>query len=62
MVIGALLNYYFFLFNLSLVFIGLLFLTAVSDTHPDQFVYKTLPPSIQVDKSVDVMMNSYLGL
>uniref|UniRef100_A0A8C3DF94 Integrin subunit alpha 6 n=1 Tax=Corvus moneduloides TaxID=1196302 RepID=A0A8C3DF94_CORMO len=40
---------------------GLLFLTAVSDTHPDQFVYKTLPPSIQVDKSVDVMMNSYLG-
>ncbi|XP_074002172.1 integrin alpha-6 isoform X1 [Numenius arquata] len=40
---------------------GLLFLTAVSDTHPDQFVYKTLPPGIQVDKSVDVMMNSYLG-
>lgn len=44
------------------MFTGLLFLTAVSDTHPDQFVYKTLPPSIQVDKSVDVMMNSYLGL
>ncbi|XP_066046032.1 integrin alpha-6 isoform X4 [Chamaea fasciata] len=42
-------------------YLGLLFLTAVSDTHPDQFVYKTLPPSIQVDKSVDVMMNSYLG-
>ncbi|XP_074767488.1 integrin alpha-6 isoform X6 [Athene noctua] len=40
---------------------GLLFLTAVSDTHPDQFVYKTLPPGIQVDKSVDVTMNSYLG-
>ncbi|XP_051479109.1 integrin alpha-6 isoform X2 [Apus apus] len=40
---------------------GLLFLTAVSDTHPDQFVYKTLPPSTQVDESVDVMMNSYLG-
>ncbi|XP_064018742.1 integrin alpha-6 isoform X6 [Pogoniulus pusillus] len=40
---------------------GLLFLTAVSDSHPDQFVYKTLPPGIQVDKSVDVMMNSYLG-
>lgn len=62
MVIAALLNYCFFLFNLSLVFTGLLFLTAVSDTHPDQFVYKTLPPGIQVDKSVDVMMNSYLGL
>nr|XP_041573461.1 integrin alpha-6 isoform X2 [Taeniopygia guttata] len=42
-------------------YLGLLFLTAVSDTDPDQFVYKTLPPSIQVDKSVDVMMNSYLG-
>lgn len=62
MVIAALLNYCFFLFNLSLVFTGLLFLTAVSDTHPDQFVYKTLPPSIHVEKSVDVMMNSYLGL
>ncbi|KFQ94651.1 Integrin alpha-6, partial [Nipponia nippon] len=42
-------------------YLGLLFLTAVSDTHPDQFVYKTLPPSTQVDKLVDVMMNSYLG-
>ncbi|XP_074767483.1 integrin alpha-6 isoform X1 [Athene noctua] len=42
-------------------YLGLLFLTAVSDTHPDQFVYKTLPPGIQVDKSVDVTMNSYLG-
>ncbi|KFP77818.1 Integrin alpha-6, partial [Acanthisitta chloris] len=42
-------------------YLGLLFLTAVSDTHPDQFVYKTLPPGIQVDRLEDVMMNSYLG-
>lgn len=41
---------------------GLLFLTSVSDTDPDQFVYKTLPPNVRVDKSTGVMMNSYLGL
>ncbi|XP_074823698.1 integrin alpha-6 isoform X6 [Natator depressus] len=40
---------------------GLLFLTSVSDTDPDQFVYKTLPPNVRVDKSTGVMMNSYLG-
>lgn len=53
---------FFSLQSFTHMFTGLLFLTAVSDTHPDQFVYKTLPPSIQVDKSVDITMNSYLGL
>ncbi|KGL72406.1 Integrin alpha-6, partial [Tinamus guttatus] len=42
-------------------YLGLLFLTAVSDSHPDQFVYKTLPPRVRVDRAMDVMMNSYLG-
>uniref|UniRef100_A0A8C3FEV0 Integrin subunit alpha 6 n=1 Tax=Chrysemys picta bellii TaxID=8478 RepID=A0A8C3FEV0_CHRPI len=42
-------------------YLGLLFLTSVSDTDPDQFVYKTLPPNVRVDKSTGVMMNSYLG-
>lgn len=41
---------------------GLLFLTSVSYTDPDQFVYKTQPPREQPDTSPDVMMNSYLGL
>lgn len=41
---------------------GLLFLTSVSSTDPDQFVYKTRPPRKQPDTSPDVMMNSYLGL
>uniref|UniRef100_G1SD83 Integrin subunit alpha 6 n=1 Tax=Oryctolagus cuniculus TaxID=9986 RepID=G1SD83_RABIT len=40
---------------------GLLFLTSVSYTDPDQFVYKTQPPREQPDTSPDVMMNSYLG-
>lgn len=41
---------------------GLLFLTSVSYTDPDQFVYKTQSPREQPDTSPDVMMNSYLGL
>lgn len=41
---------------------GLLFLTSVSYTDPDQFVYKTQPPREQPGTSPDVMMNSYLGL
>lgn len=41
---------------------GLLFLTSVSYTDPDQFVYKTRPPREQPDTFPDVMMNSYLGL
>lgn len=41
---------------------GLLFLTSISYTDPDQFVYKTRPPREQPDTSPDVMMNSYLGL
>ncbi|PNJ59929.1 ITGA6 isoform 4 [Pongo abelii] len=40
---------------------GLLFLTSVSYTDPDQFVYKTRPPREQPDTFPDVMMNSYLG-
>uniref|UniRef100_A0A8C9DUK8 Integrin alpha-6 n=1 Tax=Prolemur simus TaxID=1328070 RepID=A0A8C9DUK8_PROSS len=40
---------------------GLLFLTSVSYTDPDQFVYKTRPPREQPDKAPDVMTNSYLG-
>uniref|UniRef100_A0A8C7AR51 Integrin alpha-6 n=1 Tax=Neovison vison TaxID=452646 RepID=A0A8C7AR51_NEOVI len=40
---------------------GLLFLTSVSYTDPDQFVYKTQPPREQPGTSPDVMMNSYLG-
>lgn len=40
---------------------GLLFLTSVSYTDPDQFVYKTQPPREQPDTFPDVMMNSYLG-
>uniref|UniRef100_A0A8W4FCW7 Integrin alpha-6 n=1 Tax=Sus scrofa TaxID=9823 RepID=A0A8W4FCW7_PIG len=39
---------------------GLLFLTSVSYTDPDQFVYKTQPRE-QPDTFPDVMMNSYLG-
>ncbi|KAK1336884.1 LOW QUALITY PROTEIN: hypothetical protein QTO34_002920 [Cnephaeus nilssonii] len=42
-------------------YLGLLFLTSVSYTDPDQFVYKTQPPREQPDTSPDVMMNSYLG-
>ncbi|XP_042317013.1 integrin alpha-6 isoform X1 [Sceloporus undulatus] len=42
-------------------YLGLLFMTSVSYANPDQFVYKTLPPSIRVDKHTDVMTNSYLG-
>ncbi|XP_004577115.1 integrin alpha-6 isoform X3 [Ochotona princeps] len=42
-------------------YLGLLFLTSVSSTDPDQFVYKTRPPRKQPDTSPDVMMNSYLG-
>lgn len=41
---------------------GLLFLTSLSYTDPDQFVYKTRPPRERPDTSPDVMMNSYLGL
>nr|KAF6495367.1 integrin subunit alpha 6 [Rousettus aegyptiacus] len=40
---------------------GLLFLTSVSYTDPDQFVYKTQPPREQPATYPDVMMNSYLG-
>uniref|UniRef100_A0A2I2ZFV1 Integrin alpha-6 n=1 Tax=Gorilla gorilla gorilla TaxID=9595 RepID=A0A2I2ZFV1_GORGO len=40
---------------------GLLFLTSISYTDPDQFVYKTRPPREQPDTFPDVMMNSYLG-
>uniref|UniRef100_A0A8I6AJE9 Integrin subunit alpha 6 n=1 Tax=Rattus norvegicus TaxID=10116 RepID=A0A8I6AJE9_RAT len=40
---------------------GLLFLTSLSYTDPDQFVYKTRPPRERPDTSPDVMMNSYLG-
>ncbi|ETE65497.1 Integrin alpha-6, partial [Ophiophagus hannah] len=42
-------------------YLGLLFMTSVSYANPDQFVYKTLPPSVRVDKPADLMMNSYLG-
>uniref|UniRef100_A0A2K5WLV0 Integrin alpha-6 n=1 Tax=Macaca fascicularis TaxID=9541 RepID=A0A2K5WLV0_MACFA len=42
-------------------YLGLLFLTSVSYTDPDQFVYKTRPPREQPDTFPDVMMNSYLG-
>ncbi|ELK04704.1 Integrin alpha-6 [Pteropus alecto] len=42
-------------------YLGLLFLTSVSYTDPDQFVYKTQPPREQPGTSPDVMMNSYLG-
>uniref|UniRef100_H9GMY2 Integrin subunit alpha 6 n=1 Tax=Anolis carolinensis TaxID=28377 RepID=H9GMY2_ANOCA len=42
-------------------YLGLLFMTSISYANPDQFVYKTLPPNIKVDKSTDVMTNSYLG-
>lgn len=45
-----------------LIIAGLLFVTSVSYANPDQFVYKTLPPSVRVDKPADLMMNSYLGL
>lgn len=41
---------------------GLLFLTSLSYTDPDQFVYKTRPPRERPDTFPDVMMNSYLGL
>lgn len=41
---------------------GLLFLTSISYTDPDQFVYKTRPPRERPDTSPDVRMNSYLGL
>lgn len=41
---------------------GLLFLTSLSYTDPDQFVYKTRPPGERPDTFPDVMMNSYLGL
>lgn len=41
---------------------GLLFLTSLSYTDPDQFVYKTRPPRERPDAFPDVMMNSYLGL
>lgn len=41
---------------------GLLFLTSISYTDPDQFVYKTRPPRERSDTSPDVRMNSYLGL
>lgn len=41
---------------------GLLFLTSISYTDPDQFVYKTQPPRERPDTSPDVRMNSYLGL
>lgn len=41
---------------------GLLFLTSISYTDPDQFVYKTRPPRERPDASPDVRMNSYLGL
>lgn len=53
-----------FFFNLSIPYMcaGLLFLTSISYTDPDQFVYKTQPPRKQLDTSPDVMMNSYLGL
>nr|XP_045002913.1 integrin alpha-6 isoform X6 [Jaculus jaculus] len=40
---------------------GLLFLTSISYTDPDQFVYKTRPPRERPDTSPGVMMNSYLG-
>eukprot|EP00072_Mus_musculus_P058496 XP_011237611.1 PREDICTED: integrin alpha-6 isoform X2 [Mus musculus] len=40
---------------------GLLFLTSLSYTDPDQFVYKTRPPRERPDAFPDVMMNSYLG-
>uniref|UniRef100_A0A2K6FV60 Integrin alpha-6 n=1 Tax=Propithecus coquereli TaxID=379532 RepID=A0A2K6FV60_PROCO len=42
-------------------YLGLLFLTSVSYTDPDQFVYKTRPPREQPDTAPDVMTNSYLG-
>lgn len=48
--------------SVSCMCIGLLFLTSISHTDPDQFVYKTRPPKEQPDMSPDVMMNSYLGL
>ncbi|KAH0499921.1 Integrin alpha-6 [Microtus ochrogaster] len=42
-------------------YLGLLFLTSISYTDPDQFVYKTRPPRERPDTSPDVRMNSYLG-
>ncbi|MGH0140838.1 UNVERIFIED_CONTAM: hypothetical protein FKN15_004210 [Acipenser sinensis] len=42
-------------------YLGLLFLTSLSNTDPDQFVYKSQPPQVNVEKYFDVMTNSYLG-
>ncbi|RXM27084.1 Integrin alpha-6 [Acipenser ruthenus] len=42
-------------------YLGLLFLTSLSNTDPDQFVYKSQPPRVNVEKYSDVMTNSYLG-
>uniref|UniRef100_A0A3B3RTD8 Integrin subunit alpha 6 n=1 Tax=Paramormyrops kingsleyae TaxID=1676925 RepID=A0A3B3RTD8_9TELE len=42
-------------------YLGVLFMTTLSDANPDQFVYKSLPPQVNWEKVLDVMANSYLG-
>jgi hypothetical protein len=53
---------FFSISSIPCVCTGLLFLTSISYTDPDQFVYKTRPPRELPVTSPDVTMNSYLGL
>uniref|UniRef100_A0A8C9T6D5 Integrin subunit alpha 6 n=1 Tax=Scleropages formosus TaxID=113540 RepID=A0A8C9T6D5_SCLFO len=40
---------------------GVLFMTTLSDASPDQFVYKSYPLQVNLEKALDVVANSYLG-
>uniref|UniRef100_A0A8C5PTR3 Integrin subunit alpha 6 n=1 Tax=Leptobrachium leishanense TaxID=445787 RepID=A0A8C5PTR3_9ANUR len=42
-------------------YLGILFVTTVSSTDPDQFLYKSQPPRARANRSADVNANSYLG-
>ncbi|KAG9329835.1 hypothetical protein JZ751_028944 [Albula glossodonta] len=42
-------------------YLGVLFMTTMSSSSSDQFVYKSLPLRVNIKKSLDVMTNSYLG-
>uniref|UniRef100_A0A8C9VB45 Integrin subunit alpha 6 n=1 Tax=Scleropages formosus TaxID=113540 RepID=A0A8C9VB45_SCLFO len=42
-------------------YLGVLFMTTLSDASPDQFVYKSYPLQVNLEKALDVVANSYLG-
>lgn len=50
------------LYTVCVWLLGVLFMTSVSDSDPDQFVYRSHPP--RADATVESLLttNSYLGL